>query len=154
MASRGVNKVILVGNLGADPETRYTPNNTAVTKLSLATSDSWRDRTSGEQQDRTEWHKVVMFGRQAEVAAEYLRKGAKVYIEGRLQTSKWQDNNGNDRYTTEVVAHEMQMLDGRASGGQGGGDDWGGSGSRGSQSGGPGGQQQATGDFDESDIPF
>jgi len=116
--ARGINKVILVGNLGADPETRYMPSGGAVTNLRIATSDSWRDKNTGEQQERTEWHRVVLFNRLAEVAAEYLRKGSQVYLEGRLQTRKWQGQDGQDRYTTEIVANEMQML-GR--GGSGGG---------------------------------
>ena len=116
--ARGINKVILVGNLGADPETRYMPSGSAVTNLSVATSESWKDKQSGEQKERTEWHKVVMFDRLAEIAAEYLRKGSQVYIEGKLQTRKWQDRDGNDRCTTEVRASEMQMLGGR--GGAGG----------------------------------
>lgn len=113
--SKGVNKVILIGNLGADPETRYTPSNTAVTHLRLATSESWKDKQNGENKEQTEWHRVVMFGRLAEIAAEYTRKGSKVYIEGRIQTQKWQDKQGNDRYTTEIVAGQMQMLDSRGS---------------------------------------
>jgi single-strand DNA-binding protein len=117
MAARGVNKVIIVGNLGNDPETRYMPSGSAVTNLSVATNESWKDKQTGEQKDRTEWHKVAMFGRLAEIAAEYLRKGSQVYIEGRLQTRKWQDQNGNDRWTTEIVANEMQMLGGRGGGG-------------------------------------
>ena len=112
--ARGINKVILVGNLGADPETRYMPSGGAVTNISLATTRSWRDRESGEQQERTEWHRVVFFSRLAEIAGEYLRKGRQVYIEGELRTRKWQDRDGNDRYTTEVVANEMQMLGGRS----------------------------------------
>ncbi len=115
--ARGINKVILVGNLGADPETRYMPSGSAVTNLSVATSESWKDKQTGEQKDRTEWHKVVMFDRLAEVAAEYLRKGSQVYIEGKIQTRKWQDKDGNDRWTTEVRANEMQMLGGRGGGG-------------------------------------
>jgi len=111
--SRGVNKVILIGNLGKDPEVRYMPNGNAVANITLATSESWKDKTSGEQQEKTEWHRVVMFRRLGEIAGEYLKKGSKVYIEGKLQTRKWQDNSGNDRYTTEVVANEMQMLDSR-----------------------------------------
>jgi single-strand DNA-binding protein len=111
--SRGINKVILVGNLGADPETRYMPSGSAVTNLRLATSESWKDKTSGEQQERTEWHRVAMFGRLAEIAAEYLRKGSQVYIEGSLRTRKWQDKDGSDRWSTEVIANEMQMLGGR-----------------------------------------
>jgi len=114
--ARGVNKVILVGNCGKDPETRYMPSGGAVTKISIATSDSWKDKQSGEQKDRTEWHNVVFFGRLGEIAGEYLRKGSQVYVEGSLRTNKWQDKSGNDRYTTEIVASEMQMLGGRASG--------------------------------------
>ncbi len=114
--ARGVNKVILVGNLGADPETRYTANGTAVTNIRLATTDSWRDRQSGEQQERTEWHRVVFFSRLAEIAGGYLRKGSQCYIEGRIQTRKWQGQDGQDRYTTEIVANEMQMLGGRSGG--------------------------------------
>jgi len=114
--ARGINKVILVGNLGADPETRYSASGSAITNISLATTDSWRDKASGEQQERTEWHRVVFFNRLAEVAGEYLRKGRQVYVEGRLQTRKWQDKDGQDRYTTEIVANEMQMLGGREDG--------------------------------------
>ena len=117
--ARGVNKVILLGNLGADPETRYTASGSAVTNIRLATTDSWRDRQSGEQQERTEWHRVVFFSRLAEVAAEYLRKGSQCYIEGRIQTRKWQGQDGQDRYTTEIVASDMQMLGSRGSGGGG-----------------------------------
>jgi single-strand DNA-binding protein len=112
--ARGINKVILIGHLGADPETRYMPSGGAVTNIRLATSESWKDKQSGAQQERTEWHRVAMFGRLAEIAAEYLRKGSQVYIEGRLRTRKWQDNQGNERYTTEIVANEMQMLGGRS----------------------------------------
>ena len=115
--ARGINKVILVGNLGAGPETRYMPSGSAVTNLSVATSESWKDKQTGEQKDRTEWHKVAMFNRLAEIAAEYLRKGSQVYIEGKLRTRKWQDRDGNDRYTTEIIADEMQMLGGRGGGG-------------------------------------
>ena len=117
--ARGVNKVILVGNLGADPETRYTASGSAVTNIRLATTDSWRDRQSGELQERTEWHRVVFFSRLAEIAAEYLRKGSQCYIEGRIQTRKWQGQDGQDRYTTEIVASDMQMVGSR--GGSGGG---------------------------------
>jgi len=112
--ARGINKVIIVGNLGADPETRYMPSGGAVTNLRVATSESWKDKQTGEQQERTEWHRVAMFGRLAEIAAEYLRKGSQVYLEGSLRTRKWQDKDGNDRYSTEIVANEMQMLGGRA----------------------------------------
>ncbi len=121
MASRGINKVILVGNLGQDPETRYMPSGGAVTNITVATSETWKDKQSGQQQERTEWHRIVFFNRLAEIAGEYLRKGSKVYIEGSLRTRKWQDKNtGADRYTTEIVANEMQMLDSR--GGGAGGD--------------------------------
>lgn len=115
--ARGVNKVILVGNLGADPETRYMPSGGAVTNIRLATADSWKDKSSGEKQERTEWHRVVFFNRLAEIAAEYLRKGSQVYVEGRIQTRKWQGQDGQDRYTTEIVASEMQMLGGRGGSG-------------------------------------
>jgi len=113
--ARGINKVILVGNLGADPETRYTASGAAITNVRLATSESWRDKQSGETQERTEWHRVVFFNRLAEIAGEYLRKGSQVYIEGSLRTRKWQGQDGQDRYTTEIVANEMQMLGGRGS---------------------------------------
>ncbi|MDH3431158.1 MAG: single-stranded DNA-binding protein [Gammaproteobacteria bacterium] len=115
--ARGINKVIIVGNLGSDPETRYMPSGSAVTNLTVATNESWKDKQTGEQKDRTEWHKVAMFNRLAEVAAEYLRKGSQVYIEGKLRTRKWQDKNGQDRWTTEIIADEMQMLGGRGGGG-------------------------------------
>lgn len=114
--ARGVNKVILIGNLGRDPEVRYMPNGQAVANVTIATSEAWKDKNTGEQQERTEWHRVVFFRRLAEIAGEYLKKGSKVYIEGKLQTRKWQDNQGQDRYTTEVVANEMQMLDSRGGG--------------------------------------
>lgn len=117
--SRGINKVILVGNLGQDPEVRYTPGGSAVANVSIATTFSWKDRQTGEQQERTEWHRVVFFSRLAEVVGEYLRKGSQVYVEGRLQTRKWQDQSGQDRWSTEVVAEDMQMLGGRS--GQGAG---------------------------------
>ena len=165
--ARGINKVILVGNLGADPETRYMPSGGAVTNLRLATSESWKDKQSGEQQERTEWHRVAIFGRLAEIAAEYLRKGSQVYTEGRLRTRKWQDNQGNERYSTEIVANEMQMLGGPGGGGEGGG---GGGGSwnrdRGERSGGgaPRGggaapsssrpAQKPADTFEDDDIPF
>ncbi len=111
--ARGINKVILIGNLGADPDTRYMPSGSAVTNIRIATSESWKDKQSGDQQERTEWHNIAFFGRLAEIAAEYLRKGSQVYVEGRLRTRKWQDKQGNDRYTTEIVANEMQMLGSR-----------------------------------------
>lgn len=111
--ARGINKVILVGNCGQDPETRYTQGGAAITNISVATSDTWKDKQTGQPQERTEWHRVVFFNRLAEIAGEYLRKGSKVYIEGSLRTRKWQDQQGQDRYTTEIVAGEMQMLDSR-----------------------------------------
>ena len=117
--ARGINKVIIVGNCGQDPETRYLPSGGAVTNISIATSEAWKDKTSGEQQERTEWHRVVFFNRLGEIAVEYLKKGSKVYVEGSLRTRKWQGQDGSDRYTTEIVASEMQMLDSR--GGQEGG---------------------------------
>ena len=116
MASRGVNKVTIIGNMGNDPETRYLANGGAVTNITLATSESWKDKTTGQQQERTEWHRVCFFGKLAEIAGEYLRKGSKVYIEGSLRTRKWQGKDGQDRYTTEIVASEMQMLDGKPEG--------------------------------------
>lgn len=114
--ARGVNKVILIGNLGKDPEMRYTPNGVAIANLTLATSEAWKDKSSGENVERTEWHRIVMFQRLAEIAGEYLRKGSKVFIEGKLQTRKWQDKSGQDRYTTEIVADTMQMLDSKGAG--------------------------------------
>ena len=123
MATRGVNKVILIGNLGNDPETRFFPDGGAITNASIATSETWRDKQSGEQRERTEWHRVVFKDRGnyrlGQIAGEYLKKGSKVYVEGSLQTRKWQDQSGQDRYTTEIVVNEMQMLDSRGSG-QGG----------------------------------
>ncbi|MFO1376359.1 MAG: single-stranded DNA-binding protein [Steroidobacteraceae bacterium] len=113
MMARGVNKVILIGNVGQDPETRAMPSGRSVVNLRLATSESWRDKQTGEQKEQTEWHTVVMFDRLAEIAAEYLRKGSQVYIEGRIRTRKWQDKEGKERYSTEIVANEMQMLGGR-----------------------------------------
>jgi single-strand DNA-binding protein len=152
--ARGVNKVIIVGNLGGDPETRYMPSGAAVTNLTVATNESWKDKQTGEQKERTEWHKVAMFNRLAEIAAEYLRKGSQVYIEGKLRTRKWQDQNGQDRWTTEIIADEMQMLGGRGAGGAGGG---GGGGSFGGGQQGSGGgnapPQPGPDDFDD-DIPF
>jgi single-strand DNA-binding protein len=163
--ARGINKVILIGHLGADPETRAMPSGMSVANLRLATTESWKDKTSGEQQERTEWHNVALFGRLGEIAAEYLRKGSQVYIEGRLRTRKWQDKEGRDRYTTEIVGNEMQMLGGR--GGAGGGGGGGGGGMRDSAGGatpdsGPRGEPSesaaagagATRDEFDDDIPF
>ena len=158
--ARGVNKVILLGNLGADPETRYTASGSAVTNIRLATTDSWRDRQSGEQQERTEWHRIVFFGRLAEIAAEYLRKGRQCYVEGRIQTRKWQGQDGQDRYTTEVVASDLQLLGGRSGDGGGpppqrreenSGSAWSGGQSTGSAPAAPRGGPPD--DFDD-DIPF
>jgi single-strand DNA-binding protein len=154
--ARGVNKVILVGTLGKDPETRYMPSGSAVTNMRIATNEQWKDKQTGEQQERTEWHSIAMFGRLAEIAAEYLRKGQQVYIEGKLRTRKWQDKEGKDRYTTEIVADEMQML-----GGKGGGASAGERAPAGAASGGGSGGGRAAvndsggppGDFDD-DIPF
>jgi single-strand DNA-binding protein len=156
--ARGINKVIIVGNVGGDPETRYMPSGSAVTNLTIATNESWKDKQTGEQKERTEWHRVAMFNRLAEIAAEYLRKGSQVYIEGKLRTRKWQDKGGQDRYTTEIIADEMQMLGGR--GGSGGGGNFGGgepSGGApsdgGQQGGGNAPPQPGPDDFDD-DIPF
>ena len=113
--ARGINKVIVVGNLGADPDARYMPNGNAVTNISVATTRSWKNKESGESNEETEWHRVVFFGRLAEIASEYLKKGSQVYVEGRLKTRKWEDKEGNDRWTTEIVANEMQMLGERIS---------------------------------------
>jgi single-strand DNA-binding protein len=161
--ARGINKVIIVGNCGQDPETKYLPSGSAVTNVSVATSESWKDKQSGQPQERTEWHRIVFFNRLAEIAGEYLKKGSKVYVEGSLRTRKWQDKSGADRYSTEIIASEMQMLD-----------------SRGQDSGGGYGQQDQgeysqarpqsrpspaprpaqqpapadTGDFSDDDIPF
>ena len=154
--ARGVNKVILIGNLGQDPEVKYMPNGNAVANITVATSESWKDKNTGEQVDKTEWHRVVFFRRLAEIVGEYLKKGSKVYLEGKLQTRKWQDKNGKDNWTTEIIAEQMQMLDSRG----GGSSDF-----NQEQSG--GGQQQsapqsapsqaapapANNDFDD-DIPF
>ncbi|HKU15921.1 MAG TPA: single-stranded DNA-binding protein [Steroidobacteraceae bacterium] len=117
--ARGINKVILVGNLGADPDTRYMPSGKAVTNIRVATSESWKDKQTGDTQERTEWHSIVMYDKLGEIAAEYLRKGSQVYIEGKLRTRKWQDKEGKDRYTTEIIADQMQMLGGRGGGGGG-----------------------------------
>jgi single-strand DNA-binding protein len=140
--ARGVNKVILIGNLGADPETRYTQGGSPVTNFRIATSEQWRDKQSGENRERTEWHACVTFGRLAEIAGEYLRKGSKVYVEGSLRTSSW-ESDGQTRYKTEVICNEMQMLDSRGGGGGGmGGGDYGGGASHGGGQGGGGGGQQ------------
>lgn len=151
--ARGINKVILIGNLGQDPEVKYMPNGGAVTNVTVATSESWKDKSTGETKENTEWHRVVFFRRLAEIAGEYLKKGSKVYIEGKLQTRKWQDKDGADRYTTEIVANEMQMLDSRggSAGGSGssGGDNYNQSLSQAAPASAGGGID----DFDD-DIPF
>lgn len=149
--ARGVNKVILIGNLGKDPEVRYMPSGGAVASVTLATSESWKDKQTGEKKEHTEWHNLTLFGRLAEIAGEYLKKGSKVYVEGSIRTEKWQDKEGKDRYTTKIIVNDMQMLDSRgASGGA----------APQPQSEGPGGSWQKgesvaepAGDFDD-DIPF
>jgi single-strand DNA-binding protein len=145
--ARGVNKVILVGNLGKDPEVRYSPSGSAMANVTIATTDSWKDKQSGEKQERTEWHRVVFFNRLAEIVGEYLKKGSQVYVEGRLQTRKWQGQDGQDRYTTEIVANEMQMLGGRQGGGSA---EWGASQSEPASA--PAGNMPQD-DFDD-DVPF
>ena len=139
--ARGINKVIIVGNLGADPETRYTGNGTAITSIRIATSENWTDKQSGEKQERTEWHRVKLFGRLAEIAGEYLKKGRQVYIEGSLRTDKYTDKDGVERFSTDIIAAEMQMLGGNAEGGAGGG----GGGNFQRSQGGGGGQRQGGG---------
>ena len=171
--ARGLNKVMLIGNLGADPEVRYGASGGAITNVRLATAESWRDKETGDQQERTEWHRVVFFGRLAEIAAEYLKKGSQVYVEGSIRSRKWTDKEGQEKYTTEIVANEMQMLGGRGGMGGGGGspgyDEGGGGGgarrgaprgggrSGGAAGGGGGGGRDQGGpppdDFDD-DIPF
>ncbi|MDZ7661296.1 single-stranded DNA-binding protein [Thiohalophilus sp.] len=154
--ARGINKVILVGNLGRDPEVRYSANGAAIANVSIATSESWKDKNTGEQVEKTEWHRVVMFRRLGEIAGEYLKKGSKVYIEGKLQTRKWQDKEGHDRYTTEIVANEMQMLDSRGGGTANFDNNYdSGQSSSGGGAGSGGGQPEPVpmGDFDD-DIPF
>jgi len=141
--ARGINKVILIGNLGAVPDIRFTQAGGAVANLRLATSESWRDKNTGETQERTEWHRIVLFGRLGEIARDYLKKGSKVYVEGRLQTRKWQDQNGQDRYTTEIICNELQMLDGRQD-----------STSTDQFNGHPQDITDGTGDFPDDDIPF
>ena len=150
--ARGINKVILVGNLGQDPETKAMPSGMTVCNLRIATSESWKDKQTGEMKEQTEWHSVAMFGRLAEIAGEYLKKGSQVYVEGRLRTRKWQDKQGNDRYTTEIVANEMQMLGSAGGRGMGGG---GGGGRAAAEQGGGEPVRSSTekDDFDD-DIPF
>ena len=156
--ARGVNKAIIVGNLGRDPEVRYAANGNPIANVAVATTDSWRDKQSGERQEKTEWHRVVFFGRLAEIAGEYLRKGSQVYIEGRLQTRKWEDQKtGQERYTTEIVANDMQMLGSRGGGGEMPSADTGDVGSKASasRSSSPAGDPGSGGDLDlDDDIPF
>lgn len=157
--ARGINKVILVGNLGKDPEIRYVASGGAVANLNIATSESWKDKTTGEKQERTEWHRVVFFGKLAEIANEYLKKGAQIYVEGRLQTRKWQDKSGQDRYTTEIIGSELQMLGGRGASGSADGppdmsyEPSGPSGGR-QESGSPPPSSSKGGDDFDDDIPF
>lgn len=171
--ARGINKVIIVGNLGADPETRYTTSGSAITNIRVATSENWKDKQTGENQERTEWHRIVLFGRLGEIAGEYLKKGRQVYIEGSLRTNKYTDKDGIERYTTDIVANEMQMLGGGSGGGEGGGgggynrdrgERSGGGGGGGYERGAPRGPQSAPSrasapparndSFDDDDIPF
>lgn len=163
-----VNKVILVGNLGRDPETRFSPDGAAICNVSLATTSQWKDKTSGERKEETEWHRVVFYNRLAEIAGEYLKKGRSIYVEGRLKTRKWQDKEGQDRWSTEIVADQMQMLGSREDGGGGGGGGYGrqrqespsesaataSSGSSGSRGGGGGGSRGGSFDDSDDDIPF
>ena len=157
--ARGINKVILVGNLGADPDTRYMPSGKAVTNIRVATSESWKDKQTGDMQERTEWHSIVMYDKLGEIAAEYLRKGSQVYIEGKLRTRKWQDKEGKDRWTTEIVADEMNMLGGKGGGASAGASAPGSAAASGSSSGSGSGRAAVNdsgappGDFDD-DIPF
>ena len=154
--ARGVNKAILIGNLGADPEVRYTPNGSAVANLTLATSSAWRDKQSGDLQERTEWHRIVFFNRLAEIVGEYLHKGSKVYVEGSLRTRKWQDKSGTDRYTTEIIANEMQILDSRQQNANAGGNFNKASSNQGNGNHGNGNQNSSSHAtaFEEDDIPF
>lgn len=152
--ARGINKVILVGNLGQDPQSRAMPSGKAVVNLRIATTDQWRDKQTGENRENTEWHNVVMFDRLAEIAAEYLRKGSQVYVEGRLRTRKWTDKEGQDRYTTEIVANDMQMLGSRGGGGGAAGGGGGGNYDRETPRGGGGGGADSSKDDFDDDIPF
>ena len=156
--ARGVNKVILIGNLGSDPEVRYTPDGTPVANFSLATSESWNDRNTGERQERTEWHRLVLWRKLAEIASQYLKKGSKLYVEGKLQTRSWDDQSGQKRYTTEIVVNEMEMLDSRGEGGGGGGGGGYSDQSTGGQNAGPAAQPEAPpppgAGGDDDDLPF
>jgi single-strand DNA-binding protein len=148
--ARGVNKAIIVGNVGQDPEIRYMPSGSAVAELSVATTEQWKDKSSGEKQERTEWHRITFYGRLAEIVGEYVRKGSQVYVEGSIRTEKWQDKQGNDRYTTKIIANEMQMLGGRSGGSAG--FNTGDSGA--SQSGGGRASSPVSSDELDDDIPF
>lgn len=148
--ARGVNKAIIVGNVGQDPEIRYMPSGSAVAELSIATTEQWKDKSSGEKQERTEWHRVTFYGRLAEIVGEYVRKGSQIYVEGSIRTEKWQDKQGNDRYTTKIIANEMQMLGGRT----GGSASFNTNDSGASQSGGGRMSSSAAGDELDDDIPF
>ena len=155
--SRGVNKVIIIGNLGNDPELKFMPNGEAVANITVATSESWKDKSTGDQVEKTEWHRVVFFKRLAEIAGEYLKKGSKVYVEGKLQTRKWQDKEGNDRYTTEIVAGQLQMLDNRNSDSSGQGPQDAKQAAQGTQQGpqsNQAAQVQGGAEFFDDDIPF
>lgn len=151
--SRGVNKVIIIGNLGQDPEVKYMPSGDAVTTISVATSESWNDKQSGEKQERTEWHRIVFFKRLAEIVGEYLKQGSKVYVEGSLRTRKWQAQDGQDRYTTEIVASSMQMLDSRGGNGSGNGENERGGGQQGQNKQAAQNKTNSMDNFDD-DIPF
>lgn len=152
--ARGINKVILIGNLGQDPEVRYTAGGNAVANLRIATTEAWRDKQTGEQKENTEWHTVVFFGKTAEIASQYLKKGRQVYVEGRLQTRKWQDKSGNDRYSTEIIGNDMQMLGGGGPGGSSAPYEGGGGGQQQRREQAPPQQEPAGGDFQDDDIPF
>ena len=156
--ARGVNKVILIGNLGSDPEVKYTPDGVPVANFSLATSESWNDRSTGERQERTEWHRLVLWRKLAEIASQYLKKGSKLYVEGKLQTRSWDDQSGQKRYTTEIVVNEMEMLDSRGEGGGGGGGGGYSDQSTGGQNAGPAAQPEAPpppgAGGDDDDLPF
>ncbi|MCK4950941.1 MAG: single-stranded DNA-binding protein [Gammaproteobacteria bacterium] len=146
--ARGINKAIIVGNVGQDPEVKYMPSGSAVAELSVATTESWKDKQTGEKQERTEWHRITFFGKLAEIVGEYVRKGSQVYVEGSIRTEKWQDKSGNDRYTTKIIANEMQMLGGRSGGSASFG------GNQGASASAPKPEPVAAGDDFDDDIPF
>lgn len=151
--ARGVNKAIIVGNVGQDPEVKYMPSGSAVADLSIATTESWKDKQTGEKQERTEWHRITFFGKLAEIVGEYVRKGSQIYVEGSIRTEKWQDKNGNDRYTTKIIANEMQMLGGRG-GGSASFNNSGENNSQSASSSAPKAAPVAAGDDFDDDIPF